>query len=89
MGGKSTEPHHTNAGKPPISAQVYKLFHNAHFTEYYNEVRIQKAKELLERGMPIKEAASSTGYNNLNYFYRIFKKKYGMPPKEYVRKKTE
>lgn len=25
MGGKSTEPHHTNAGKPPISAQVYKL----------------------------------------------------------------
>lgn len=70
-------------------ARLFKKYLNVSFTEYYNEVRIQKAKELLERGMPIKEAASSTGYNNLNYFYRIFKKKYGMPPKEYVRKKTE
>ena len=35
MGGKSTEPYHANAGKSPISAQVYKLSHNALINSSY------------------------------------------------------
>lgn len=54
------------------------------FTDYINEVRIRKAVERLEGGESIKDVSVSVGYQNLNYFYRIFKKKMGVTPKEYL-----
>ncbi len=55
-------------------ARLCKKYLNMSFTEFYNDVRVRKAKEMLEEGVPIKDAAASVGYRNLNYFYRIFKK---------------
>ena len=68
-------------------ARLCKKYLNMSFTEFYNDVRVRKAKEMLEEGVPIKDAAASVGYRNLNYFYRIFKKKYQVPPKEYIQRK--
>lgn len=70
-------------------ARLCKKYLNMSFTEYYNDVRIHKAKEMIEEGNAIKDAAASVGYNNLNYFYRIFKKKFGVTPKEYIHKNDE
>lgn len=56
---------------------------NTNFTAYYNSLRIEKAKELLAKGHPIKEVCNNVGYNNMNYFYKIFKDRVGMTPKEY------
>ena len=64
--------------------RLFKKYLNTNFTTYYNEVRIKKSQEMLAGGCSIKEAASKAGYNNLNYFYRIFKAQLGMTPKEYL-----
>ncbi|MEF2964486.1 response regulator [Paenibacillus sp. M1] len=45
--------------------------------------RMNKARELIvEQGLPIKYAAQLAGYEDLTYFYRVFKKFYGIPPGE-------
>lgn len=66
------------------TARLFKKYVHKNCTDYINEVRMQKACAMLKSGTPIKEAAQKTGYNNLNYFYRIFRKKTGMTPKEYL-----
>lgn len=65
-------------------ARFFKKYLNTSFTAYYNQVRMRYAGNFLEQGFTIKEAADMTGYNNLNYFYRIFKNQYKMTPKEFV-----
>ena len=37
---------------------------------------------LKEKGYSVIDAAFSSGFHNLSYFYRVFKKKYHMTPKE-------
>lgn len=72
-------------------ARIFKQHLGTNFTAYYNSVRIEKAKALLQSGVAVKEAAAAVGYNNLNYFYRTFKTQTGLTPKEYVsgKKPTE
>lgn len=44
-------------------------------------LRMERAIELIAgRDMPIKEAAGLCGYEDLAYFYRVFKKHFGIPP---------
>lgn len=51
---------------------------------YLAEVRIEEAKKLLkEKRFIIADVAGMVGFNNRNYFSRIFKKKVGCSPKEY------
>ncbi len=65
-------------------ARFFKKYLDTNFTAYYNEVRMRRAREFLEQGYSIKETADMAGYNNLNYFYRMFKNQYDMTPKEYI-----
>ncbi|WP_144549253.1 helix-turn-helix domain-containing protein [Bacillus sp. X1(2014)] len=54
------------------------------FKELLQERRLVKAKELLEgTDLAIASIVEQVGYDNISYFYRIFKGKYGMTPKEY------
>ncbi|MBT2724646.1 AraC family transcriptional regulator [Bacillus sp. ISL-46] len=54
------------------------------FKELLQERRLVKAKELLEgTDMAIASIVEQVGYDNISYFYRIFKKKYGQTPKEF------
>lgn len=68
--------------------RLFKQYLNTSFTAYYNEVRIRRARKLLEEGYSIKYAAASVGYNNLNYFYRMFKAQAGVTPKEFVSRQS-
>lgn len=46
-------------------------------------LRMDRARELIAgRDMPIKDAAALCGYEDLAYFYRVFKKHFGIPPGE-------
>lgn len=57
------------------------------FTEYLNQIRLEEAGELLKQGTyKQKEIASMCGFYNYPYFSTLFKKLYGMTPKEYVKK---
>ncbi|MDQ1914788.1 response regulator [Paenibacillus sp. GD4] len=53
-------------------------------SEYLNQVRIRKAEELLlETRLPIYFIAEQVGYENINYFGRIFKKLKGESPQQF------
>lgn len=49
---------------------------------YYNNLRMQKAAELLRGGMSVKETALTLGFSNQNYFSSGFKKWAGVSPSQ-------
>ncbi|HWJ76823.1 MAG TPA: response regulator transcription factor [Niallia sp.] len=54
------------------------------YSRYLDEIRMGKAKQLLkESNLMIYEIAERTGYANLDYFYKKFKRYCGMSPNEY------
>lgn len=54
---------------------------------YMINIRINKAKNMLENGaVAMDEIASSCGFNNIYYFLRVFKQKTGYTPTEYKEK---
>ena len=54
------------------------------FSRFKNHLRITEAKRLIrENDRNITEIAYSVGYNDLNYFSRIFKQIVGVTPQEY------
>lgn len=71
-----------------ISSRYLQKLFNVHLEstpqEYCNNVRINKAVELLaNRNIAIKEIAFSVGYSTPQYFSRMFKEKYGFSPHTY------
>lgn len=52
-----------------------------------NTMRIKKAKEILlaDKGLSLSEVAFQVGYNDPNYFIKIFKSMEGVNPKDYRR----
>lgn len=69
------------------SFYLSKLFReemNDTFINYVTNLKMEKAAHLLcETDMSIKEITAATGYNDQNYFSRIFKNKYDMSPSEF------
>ena len=52
--------------------------------QYIRNFRITKARHLLESSaLPVEEVAQQCGYDHANSFTRIFKRTYGMTPREY------
>lgn len=51
--------------------------------DYMQQIRMERAKEwLLESQIPIKNVAEMCGYEDVAYFYRVFKKHFGIAPGE-------
>lgn len=50
---------------------------------YLRGIRINRAAELIKKGMSVAEAAYKTGYNDPNYFSRVFKKEFKVSPSSY------
>ena len=54
------------------------------FTELMQEKRLSQAVFLLKNtDIGIDSVATSVGYENISYFHRLFKQKYGVTPKQY------
>ena len=59
------------------------------FSDYLSNTRMKKAEQLLrETKQPINQISEAIGIVNTNYFYSIFKKKYGMTPLAYRRTRS-
>ncbi|MFH2115234.1 MAG: helix-turn-helix domain-containing protein [Spirochaetota bacterium] len=55
------------------------------FIDYLTELRVEKAERLIrEARMNVKEVAYAVGYQDPNYFSKIFRKATGMPPTVYA-----
>lgn len=60
------------------------------FVDYLNRYRLARAGELLrESNMRVMDISEATGFNGVNYFNSLFKKHYGLTPKEYRQRKKE
>lgn len=67
--------------------QMFKKETHYSFSQYLNQVRIKKAQQLLINSyQTINEISEEIGYNNTNYFSKMFKKMNGLSPKEFREK---
>lgn len=72
---------------PNYFNKMFKQTYNISCKEYLINVRVEHAMEYLRNpALTIREAGIMAGYEDSNYFTRIFKKKTGMTPLEYRNK---
>lgn len=71
---------------PDYLGKLFRKEYGAKFSEYMNEVRVEKAKKLIESANDFKiyEIAGQVGLgDNVTYFSQIFRKHTGLLPSEY------
>ncbi len=69
--------------KEYISKQFKKNI-GENFVEYFTRVRLEKAKALLNNSeLKIQNISDMTGFSDLSYFSKVFKKQFGVSPAEY------
>ena len=65
-------------------AKAIKSYQNKTFSEYLEELRLQKALTLLDdTKMNIGYIATASGFSSENTFFKVFKRKYGVSPSNY------
>lgn len=75
---------------PAYFGKLFGSSMNQSCNDYIQEIRMQKAAELLAgTDRTVNDISMSVGINNTNYFYSLFKKKYGMTPAQYRKKVKE
>lgn len=63
--------------------KYFKQYMGMPFTQYLNEFRLEKAAGmLLSTPEPVTAVAQRCGFDNISYFNRMFRKKYGQTPGE-------
>lgn len=70
--------------------RFFKKYTGTSCLEYIKNLRLEHAARLFTRGESnILEVSLSAGFSNLSYFYREFKKKYGMTPRKFIEEKPD
>lgn len=74
-----------------LSEKYISRYFKEHFhitiSQYVTYLRLEHAKHLLQdTNIPVTEVAMQSGYQNVSYFIRSFKKTYGMSPLKYRNK---
>ena len=61
-----------------------KSDYNLSLTKYINQYRLEQSKELLkDKSTPIAQVAMEVGFEDYNYYTRVFKNHYGQTPSQY------
>ena len=74
-----------------LSEKYVSQYFKEHFyitlSKYVTYLRVEHAKQLLQNSdIPVTEVAMLSGYQNVSYFIRSFKKTYGVSPLKYRKK---
>ena len=74
-----------------LSEKYISRYFKEHFhitlSQYIKHLRLEHAKQLLQdTDTPVTEIAMQSGYQNVSYFIRSFKKTYGVSPLKYKKK---
>lgn len=71
---------------PQYFSKLIKKSTGFNFIDWLSMLRVKKAKELLTNSdLTVKEVCFMVGYKDPNYFSRIFKKRIGITPSEYIK----
>lgn len=70
-------------------SRQFKAYTGSTVIATVNLIRCTEARRLIEGGMPVSEAATACGFENLSYFTRSFKKCFGAVPSEFSRGKKQ
>ncbi|CAH1221961.1 HTH-type transcriptional activator RhaR [Paenibacillus allorhizoplanae] len=69
-------------------SKISKIHLGMSIPEYMNQVKLHKAVEWMENSkLSIQEIMQRVGVENESYFYKLFKAKFGMTPREYMAKR--
>jgi AraC-like DNA-binding protein len=69
---------------PNYFSRVFREQGVSTFSDYLTQVRIGKAKFMLEKyDLPLAQISQRCGFNDFNYFLKVFKKVVGRTPTEY------
>lgn len=68
---------------PAYLSRVFKEETGKNLSAYITDVKMEKAAELLQENLRVREVMEQVGYQKSQYFSKIFKEKFGMTPKEY------
>ncbi len=62
---------------------ILQKYRGQTFKKYLQSVRLDHARQLLsETTLPIRQIALLVGYENTGYFYRLFRERFGVPPRD-------
>lgn len=69
---------------PTYLSQVFKKLTGTGFKDYLQQAKLERACTLLiSTDFTIDEIVRTIGYSNMNFFYKLFRNRYGMTPHEY------
>ena len=69
--------------------QRFKQVYGYRLYEFYNKQRLEKARELISKGITPKEAGYTIGFSDVSNFTKAFKKEYGYTPGILFEKSTK
>lgn len=68
---------------PNYLSKLFKTSINLNFIDYLRSYRVQRSRELLERGLSVNAVAEQTGFSSPQSFIRVFKASVGCTPGQY------
>lgn len=72
----------------PYISSIFKKQTGYTLIEYLNTVKISKAKSMFAKGEDnISKVAEEVGFNDIHYFYKVFKQYENMTPVQYIERK--
>jgi AraC-like DNA-binding protein len=69
--------------------RLFKKIYGKSPYQYLAFVRLEKAKELLVKGMPVSEVVESIGFESVSSFTGLFKRTNGLTPSDYQRQQLK
>ena len=61
-------------------SEFYKRNTGVNLSNYIEKVRMDRAQQLLQEGMPVQDTAQQVGYINVNTFRRAYRRQFGVNP---------
>lgn len=74
---------------PKYVSSAFARLVRVNFSDYLRDLRLNHARTLLDRGMNnIREVSAACGFSDALYFSKVFRKNFGVSPREYLKGKA-
>ena len=64
--------------------RIFSLYSDIGIAKFFLNLKLRRARELLEEGFTPTETAAKLGFNEICYFYTVFKRETGLTPAEFL-----